>query len=192
MIFSRVIPWCLFAVISTLLVCGPAAAQHPHATAASGATSVCASTGFGSVHHPVHTSNPEAQRAFEHGMALDYGFNHNQAEKCFQRAAELDPNMAMAYWGIALVLGTNYNLPVDAEREKQAYDAIQKALALSAKGPANERAYIEALSQRFTNDANPDYNKLAQNYTNAMRGVMKKYPDDLDAATLFAEAEMNL
>jgi tetratricopeptide (TPR) repeat protein len=179
-------------MISTFLVCGPAAAQHPHAAVASGATSVCASTGFGSVHHPVHTSSPEAQRTFEHGMALDYGFNHNQAEKCFQRAAELDPNMAMAYWGIALVLGTNYNLAVDAEREKQAYDAIQKALALSTKGPANERAYIEALAKRYTDKSDPDYDHLETEYHDAMRTLYKRYPSDLDAATLFAESGMNL
>jgi len=80
---SRIICWCLFTVIFSLLVCGPAAAQHQHGAAASGATSVCTGTGFGTVHHPVKTSNPAAQRAFEHGMALDYGFNHNQAEKCF-------------------------------------------------------------------------------------------------------------
>ena len=192
MTFSRLIFCCLFTVISTLLVSGPAAAQHPHAAAASGATSVCASTGFGSVHHPVHTSIPEAQRAFEHGMALDYGFNHNQAEKCFQRAAELDPDMAMAYWGIALVLGTNYNLAVDAEREKQAYEAIQKALALSTKGPANERAYIEALAKRYTDKSDPDYDHLEIEYHDAMRTLYKRYPSDLDAATLFAESGMNL
>src|ERR1700730_6006478 len=188
----RIICWGLSTVIFTLLVCGPAAAQHQHGTAASGATSACTSSGFGTVHHPVKTSNPEAQRAFEHGMAIDYGFNHNQAEKCFQRAAELDPNMAMAYWGIALVLGTNYNSPVDAEREKQAYDAIQKALELSTKGPANERAYIEALTKRYTDESNPNYEQLEMAYNDSMRALYQRYPADLDAATLFAESGMNL
>jgi tetratricopeptide (TPR) repeat protein len=189
---SRVICWCLSTVIFSLLVCGPAAAQHQHTAAASSAASACMSTGFGTVHHPVKTSNPEAQRAFEHGMALDYGFNHNQAEKCFHRAAELDPNMAMAYWGIALVLGTNYNLPVDAEREKQAYDAIQKALALSTNAPPNERAYIEALAKRYTDKSDPDYEQLEMEYHDSMRALYKRYPADLDAATLFAESGMNL
>ena len=189
---SRSIYWCFPTVIFSLLVCGSAAAQHQHTAAASSAASACMSTGFGTVHHPVKTSNPEAQRAFEHGMALDYGFNHNQAEKCFQRAAELDPNMAMAYWGIALVLGTNYNLPVDAEREKQAYDAIQKALALSTKGLANERAYIEALAKRYTDTPDPDYEQLEMEYHDSMRTLYQRYPADLDAATLFAESGMNL
>ena len=100
--------------------------------------------------------------------------------------------MAMAYWGIALVLGTNYNLPVDGEREKLAYENVQKALALSANGPRNERDYIEALAKRYTDQTNPDYERLEAAYHDAMREVYKKYPDDLDAATLFAESGMNL
>jgi tetratricopeptide (TPR) repeat protein len=158
----------------------------------SAATAACEAPGFGNVHHAVKTSSPEGQKLFDHGMALDYGFNHNQAQRCFQLAAKIDPKMAMAYWGIALVLGTNYNLPVDADREKQAYAAVQKALALSAAGPANERDYIRALAKRYTNAANPDYDRLEAAYHDAMREVYKRYPDDLDAATLFAESGMNL
>jgi tetratricopeptide (TPR) repeat protein len=189
---SRINRQCVITVIFTLLVCRRATAQDQHAGAVSSASSACTTTGFGTVHHPVKTNNPEAQRAFERAMALDYGFNHNQAEKCFQHAAELDPNMAMAYWGIALVLGTNYNLPVDAEGEKKAYDAIQKALALSTKGPANERAYIEALAKRYTDKSNPNYEQLEMAYHDSMRTLYQRYPADLDAATLFAESGMNL
>jgi tetratricopeptide (TPR) repeat protein len=170
----------------------PASATAQQGPAAAGATSVCTATGFGNVHHVVRTSSPEAQQLFDHGLALDYGFNHNQAQRCFQRAAELDPKMAMAYWGIALVLGTNYNLPVDAEREKQAYEAVQKALVLSSGGPAIERDYINALSKRYTNAPNPDYEKIEMAYHDAMREVYKRHPNDLDAATLFAESGMNL
>lgn len=167
------------------------AQQHQHAPAGA-SFSACSAKGFGTVHHPVKTSNPEAQRLFERAMALDYGFNHGQAEQCFRRAADLDPKMAMAYWGIALVLGTNYNLPVDAEREKLAYENIRKALALSTAGPRNERDYIEALAKRYTDQPNPDYDRLEGAYHDAMREVYKNYPDDLDAATLFAESGMNL
>ena len=156
------------------------------------ATRACTAPGFGSVHHRVKTGNTEAQQMFDRGLALDYGFNHNQARKCFERAAELDPQMAMAYWGVALVLGTNYNLPVDAEGEKQAYAAVEKALALSAGGPANERDYIEALATRYTDAPDPDYDKLEAAYHDAMRKVYQRYPYDLDAATLFAESGMNL
>jgi tetratricopeptide (TPR) repeat protein len=185
-----------FLTLASLLIASaPAfsssAQQHDH-TAASGASAACTATGFGKVHHPVKTSNPQAQRLFEQAMALDYGFNHNQAEQCFREAARLDPNMPMAYWGIALVLGTNYNLPVDDAREKLAYENVQKALALSANAPPKERDYIQALAKRYTDAPNPDYDRLEAAYHDAMREVYQSYPNDLDAATLFAESGMNL
>ena len=175
-----------------------AIAQNQEAQQSSGllpvqaAMTACTAPGFGNVHHAVKTSSPEAQQMFDRGMALDYGFNHNQAKRCFQRAAELDPKMAMAYWGIALVQGTNYNMPVDADGEKEAYAAVQKALALSTDGPAKEHDYIQALAQRYTDASKPDYDKLEAAYHNAMREIYKRYRDDLDAATLFAESGMNL
>jgi tetratricopeptide (TPR) repeat protein len=182
----------LLALPIALAISSPAVAQqHDHA-AASVASTVCTAPGFGKIHHPVKAANPQAQRLFEQAMALDYGFNHGQAEQCFRQAAQLDPKMAMAYWGIALVLGTNYNLPVDDEREKLAYENVQKALALSANGPRNERDYIEALAKRYTDQPHPDYERLEAAYHEAMREVYKRYPDDLDAATLFAESGMNL
>src|ERR1043166_6877879 len=98
-------------VFSVLALCSSAAAQQHSHPAAAGSTHPCTASGFGNVHHPVKTSSSQAQALFDHGLALDYGFNHNQAEQCFRRAAELDPNMTMAYWGIALVVGPTYNLP---------------------------------------------------------------------------------
>src|ERR1700682_54586 len=86
--------------------------------------------GLGEVHHPVSTKNREAQQFFDQGLKLVYGFNHDEARRSFQHAAELDPKLAMAWWGVALTLGPNYNLPVDPEREKAGYDAVQRALAL--------------------------------------------------------------
>src|SRR3984893_4913624 len=185
-----------FLTFVTLLIASASAVsspapQHDH-SAASGVSSVCTANGFGKVHHPVKTSNPQAQRLFEQAMALDYGFNHNQAEQCFREAARLDPNMPMAYWGIALVLGTNYNMPVDDAREKLAYENVQKALALSANAPPNEHDYIQALAKRYTDAPHPDYDRLEPAYHDAMREVYQTYPDDLDAATLFAESGMNL
>jgi tetratricopeptide (TPR) repeat protein len=185
-----------FLALATLLIASApgslaAAPQHDH-PAASGASTVCTANGFGKVHHPVKTSNPQAQRLFEQAMALDYGFNHGQAEQCFREAARLDPNMPMAYWGIALVLGTNYNLPVDDAREKLAYENMQKAQALSANAPRNERDYIQALAKRYTDAPHPDYDRLEAAYHDAMREVYQSYPSDLDAATLFAESGMNL
>ncbi|MGZ4837877.1 MAG: tetratricopeptide repeat protein [Terriglobales bacterium] len=183
-------PLKIVLTLAVLLLSGAAFAQHEHA--AGSGKSVCGESGFGVAHHPVKAASAEAQKLFDQGLALDYGFNHNEAEKCFQQAARLDPDMAMAYWGIALVVGPNYNLPVDAEREKQAYEAIQKARQLAANGPAVERDYIEALAKRYTNQPTEDYHPLDVAYNNSMRDLAKKYPDDLDAATLFAESGMNL
>jgi tetratricopeptide (TPR) repeat protein len=174
-------------LITSLLFCVAAFADHhaakPKATLMSG---------LGDIHHPVTTSNPEAQKFFDQGLRLIYAFNHDEAERSFRRAAELDPQMAMAWWGVALAVGPNYNLPVDAERERIAYDASQKALALSKNASESERAYIEALAKRYTNASNPDYKQLSVAYKEAMGQVAQRFPDDLDAATLYAESIMNL
>ncbi len=149
-------------------------------------------TGLGSRHHAILTSNPEAQKYFDQGLTLVYAFNHDEAVRSFQRAAELDPKAAMPLWGIALALGPNYNLDVDDPRAKAAYDAIQKAVALSATGPENERAYIAAMARRFSPDPKADRKRLAQDYKAAMAAVVARYPDDLDAATLYADSMMLL
>jgi tetratricopeptide (TPR) repeat protein len=149
-------------------------------------------SGMGTHHHLVSTNNMEAQKFFDQGFAFVYAFNHDEAIRSFKRAAELDPQLAMAYWGIALALGPNINLDVDPGREKAAYEALQKALSLAAKAPANERAYIEALAKRYSIDPNADLKKLALDYKNAMGELVKRYPDDLDAATLYAESAMDL
>ena len=179
-------------IIVMALCCAvvPAMSQHQHATEHKAAVLM---DGLGDHHHPVSTTNPEAQKFFDQGMKLIYGFNHEEAARSFQRASELDPNLAMAYWGYALAVGPNYNeATIDAGRMKLAYDAMQKAQALSAKANENERAYINTLAQRFTMDANPDGKKLGLAYSQAMREVSLRYPDDLDAATLYADSLMAL
>ena len=148
--------------------------------------------GMGSLHHHVATTNPEAQKFFDQGLSFVYAFNHDEAVRSFKRATELDPGMAMAYWGIALALGPNINLDVDPEREKAAYDSVQKALEMVAKGPENERAYIEVLAKRYSTDPKADLKKLAVDYKTAMGELVRRFPDDLDAATLFAESAMDL
>ena len=149
-------------------------------------------SGLGSVHHPVSTSNAEAQRFFDQGLALVYAFNHDEAVRSFKRAAELDPKLAMAWWGVGLALGPNINLPVDPEHEKAAYDAVQKAVALSAGASENERAYIGALAKRYSVDPKADLGKLDADFKHAMGELVKMYPDDLDVATLYAESAMDL
>ena len=148
--------------------------------------------GLGDVHHPVSTKNREAQQFFDQGFKLVYGFNHDEARRSFQRAAALDPKLAMAWWGVALTLGPNYNLPVDPERERAGYDAVQHALALEQNASEPERAYINALAVRYSNDPKADLHALDRAYKEAMGKVAAKYPDDLDAATLYAESAMNL
>jgi len=148
--------------------------------------------GLSDLHHPVSTNSAEAQRFFDQGLRLVYAFNHEEAAHSFRRAAELDPKLAMAWWGVALAVGPNYNLPVDPEHEKIAFDAAEKAKSLRGGASASEKDYIAAIAKRFSNDANPDYHKLDIDYSNAMRELSKKYPDDLDAATLFADSMMNL
>jgi hypothetical protein len=148
--------------------------------------------GLGEVHHPVSTKNHQAQQFFDQGLKLVYGFNHDEARRSFQRAAELDPKLAMAWWGVALTLGPNYNLPVDPEREKAGYEAAQRAVALKENASEPERAYIDAVATRYSNDPKADLHALDLAYKNAMGSVAARYPDDLDAATLYAESAMNL
>jgi len=148
--------------------------------------------GYGDIHHPVSTSNPEAQKFFDQGLRLIYAFNHDEAARSFHHAAELDPKLAMAYWGIAEALGPNYNDPADPGRFKQAHEAIQKGADLSAGASPSERAYIAAMAKRFPADAKADLRVAAEQYHSAMRDLVQQYPDDLDAATLCAESGMNL
>ncbi len=149
-------------------------------------------TAVGRQHHPIHTTNKEAQEYFDQGVTLIYGFNHEEAARSFQRAAELDPASPMPLWGIALAVGPNYNSNVDAEREKLAYETIQKAQKLAANAPQIEKDYVAALASRYSGDANPDYKQLSRNYAAAMKALAAKYPDDLDAATMYAESLMDL
>jgi pimeloyl-ACP methyl ester carboxylesterase len=149
-------------------------------------------TGLGHINHPVSTTSAEAQKFFEQGLAYIYAFNHEEAARSFKRAAELDPQLAMARWGIALALGSNYNLQADAPQLKEAYANVREALALAANATENERAYINALSKRYSDNPQADLQKLASDYKAAMNELVKRYPDDLDAATLYAESMMNL
>src|SRR5205809_2418208 len=121
-------------------------------------------SGLGDVHHPVSTKNSQAQQFFDQGLRLVFGFNHDEARKSFQRAAELDPKLAMAWWGVSLTLGPNYNLPVNPEREKAGYDSVQKAIALQDSASDPERAYINALAVRYSNDPNVDLHALDRAY----------------------------
>lgn len=155
--------------------------------------SVVLMPGLGQHHHTISTKNPEAQRFFNQGLTLVFGFNHEEAARSFQRAAASDPQSAMAFWGIALALGPCINNPdVDPPHEKAAYEAVQRALLLAPAASERERDYIRALSNRYSSDPKTDLRKLDVQYANAMRELFKRYPDDLDAAALYAESLMDL
>ncbi|MFZ0478824.1 MAG: hypothetical protein WAL71_06720 [Terriglobales bacterium] len=148
--------------------------------------------GLGDWHHPTSAKNKAAQEFFDQGLRLIYAFNHAEAVRSFRKAAELEPSFAMAYWGIAEAVGPNYNDPADDGRFKEAHEAIQKAVDRSANAWPVEQAYIAAMAKRFPADPKADRRQAAEEYRDAMREVVNSYPDDLDAATLFAEAGMGL
>ena len=178
------------SVLLVMVCCAFATAQHAaHSPASKPATLM---TGMGKLHHPVSTKNVQAQQFFDQGLRLIYAFHHDEAARSFQRAAELDPKLAMAYWGVAEAVGPNYNDPASDHRFKAAHEAIQKARDLSVSAPANEQAYIAAMAKRLPEDPKADRRKAAEEYRDAMREVAQNFPDDLDAATLFAESGMNL
>jgi tetratricopeptide (TPR) repeat protein len=195
-----------FLPLACLLASLPAAAwaQHQHSScAAEGAGfSPCSKQyapatllpGLGQLNHPVSTKNPEAQRFFNQGLTLVYGFNHEEAARSFRRAAQLDPTLAMAYWGIALSVGPNINIDIDPSCEQFAYSQVQKAMELAKASPTSpaEIAYIEALSKRYSDEKTSNRQQLAVSYMVAMGELVRQFPNDLDAATLYAESIMDL
>jgi tetratricopeptide (TPR) repeat protein len=149
-------------------------------------------TGLGNYHFKVSTSNPLAQKFFDQGLSLYYAFNHAEAYRSFNEASRIDPDCAMAYWGQALCLGPNINAPMDASDATIVFNAIQKAVFLAPNSTEKEQSLIMALSKRYV--ANPPENRayLDSAYALSMKKVVDKYPDDLDAASLYAEALMDL
>lgn len=141
---------------------------------------------------PVTTSSPRAQEFIDQGVMLAYGFNHAEAYRSFQEAARLDPRCAMAYWGMALVRGPNINMPMAPAAAPEAFAHLQQALALKDHASARERAYIEALAARYADPAPADRSPLDRAYAEAMADLHERFPEDLDAATFYAEALMDL
>src|SRR5688572_10927258 len=140
---------------------------------------------------PVTTKSKQAQLFVNQGVNLAYGFNHAEAGRAFREAARLDPDCAMCYWGQAVVLGPNINVPMTPEDEPRAYELAQKAVAMKAGATPRERGYIDAVAQRYTGNA-ADRAARDQAYADAMRDLARRFPADLDAQTMFAEALMDL
>jgi len=180
-------------ILGAVLVFAPSLfSQHNHGASQKAPKPAELLEGLGNHVHPIATKSEQAQQFFNQGIALIFGFNHDEAARLFARAAELDPASPMPHWGIALALGPNYNLPAMPEREAKAWKAIEKAVELCKKSPANERAYVNALVERYSKDPSVDRKNLAIAYKDAMKQITIDYPDDLDAATLYAESLMNL
>jgi len=139
----------------------------------------------------VTTKSDQAQLFINQGVNLAYGFNHAEAGRAFREAARLDPECAMAWWGQALVLGPNINAPMTPDDEPKALEMAQKALALKSKATPREQAYIDAVGRRYTGKAD-DRAAANRAYADAMSALVKRFPDDLDAATMYAESLMDL
>lgn len=149
--------------------------------------------GMGHHHRKVTTSSRRAQEYFDQGLTWMYAFNHDEAIRSFREAARLDPDCAMAWWGIALCNGPHINNPVvPPERAEAAWDALQEALARIDNTTPVERDLIQALTSRYANPQPQDRSGLDRAYANAMREVWKKYPNDPDVGTLCAESIMDL
>ena len=147
---------------------------------------------LGSYHRAISTTNPSAQRYFDQGLRLVFGFNHGEAIRAFTEAARLDPNCAMCYWGIAYAYGPHVNAGMDSAGGVAAYAAAQKAQSLSRHASVVERAYITAVSKRYARVPPANRARLDSAYATGMCDVSRRYPDDLDAGSLCAEAMMDL
>jgi tetratricopeptide (TPR) repeat protein len=146
---------------------------------------------LGGHHHEITTSSPEAQKYFDQGVRLSYAFNHGEAIRAFKQAIALDESCAMCYWGVAFALGPNINAPITEPAATEAYQAIEQARKAAGNATERERAYIEALAKRYVADPRAPRPPLDAAYAAAMRDVAGRYPDDLDAATLFAQSLMD-
>jgi tetratricopeptide (TPR) repeat protein len=173
-----------------LLVLGACEAPAPRTTAAQPAPALFET--FGSLHRDTGSPVPAAQRYFDQGLRMAYGFNHEAAGRAFAEAARLDPDCAICVWGQALVLGPNINMPMEASAVKDATVLARRAQASSSHARPVDRALIAALLQRYADPAPADRKPLDRAYADAMASVARDYPDDDDVATLYAEALMDL
>jgi tetratricopeptide (TPR) repeat protein len=148
--------------------------------------------GLGSLSYKVTTSSPQAQVYFNQGLRLTYGFNHGEAQRAFRQAQKLDPDCAMCFWGEALVLGPNINMPMVEEAVAPAFAAAQRAQALAPKASPHEQALISALSVRYVQDPKADRGPLDAAYAAAMARIAEQFPEDNQIAVLHAEALMDL
>jgi tetratricopeptide (TPR) repeat protein len=166
--------------------------QHPpgQPTSDTGATPLY--DNLGTLHKDITTESEVTQKYFDQGLRLIYAFNHDEAIKSFQEGLKRDSTCAMCYWGIAYALGPNINLPMDTSKVAPAWDAMHKAVRYSVAVTPKERAFIDALAKRYSGDPTASRPALDSAWARAIGKVSRLYPDDDDAATLYAEALMDL
>ncbi|MGB5634438.1 MAG: hypothetical protein WBM86_16880 [Waterburya sp.] len=148
-------------------------------------------TGMGDHHHSITTKSAQAQRYFDQGLTLAYGFNHAEAARSFRQAIKLDRDCAICNWGLAYVLGPNINAKMEDDALPESYAAMQQAVKLAKNASKSEQAYINALAKRYIDKPLEDRSSLDLAYAQAMGQVTQQYPDDMDAATIYAEALMD-
>jgi len=174
-------------LMAALFLAGCASPKHQEHQAAGGPRRL------GNHTFPITTASPAAQKAFDRGLIWTFAFAHHAAQTEFQRAAELDPNCAMAYWGIALINGPHINFPMVPEpRAKAAWEALNRARELAPRGNRLEQALIRALEKRYAWPQPEDRSGLDMAYAEAMAEVWREFPDNADVGALYAEAEMDL
>lgn len=147
--------------------------------------------GLGKHHMAISTKNARTQMFFDQGVNLLFGFNHAEAIRSFREAARLDPDCAMCWWGVAIALGPNINLPMPPDAVAPAWQALQQAERLAPRATPRERAWIAALSTRYSKDPKADRHALDEAFAAAMGKLWKDDPADLDAGTFYAEAMMD-
>ncbi len=147
---------------------------------------------LGALHRPISSKNPDAQAWFDQGLRMAYGFNHQAAGQAFAEAVKADPDCAICWWGQALVLGPNINVPMVPEAAAPAWDAAQKALALRDKASPVEQMLIDAVVARYAQTAPEDRAPLDRAYADAMKAAVEQFPDDADVQVMYAESLMDL
>jgi tetratricopeptide (TPR) repeat protein len=178
------------ALCLVCLTCIRAPARQPGPAADAAGAKLFA--GLGDHSHPITTSSTQTQRWFDQGLMLTFGFNHDAAIRAFEEGTRVDPECAMCSWGVAFAHGPNYNAPMGPDAHAKALSAVARAQALAPGASEAERAYIDAIATRYSADRGADRAALDRAFADAMGRVHAAYPDDLDAATLYAEALMDL
>ena len=192
---------CLFSAVALLPLEAISAQSHdshpalPPDTLSGWAKGAQLFGGLGTFHRKITTRSPLAQKYFDQGMRFIWAFNHDEATRSFAKAAEIDPTCASCYWGVALTLGPNYNMPMmSSARARVGLNALARARANARRATPVEKALIEAAAKRYAGAAQVDPSNskpLLNAYVAAMKSLVQKYPDDLDVRTMYAEGLMN-